>query len=239
MKKKYCCPLFFLFAFNMTAYCQGINGSGHVVSQSRKVKDFSVIRVDIAATIYLDSLTNDPDVRIEAEDNFMGYILCQNDGDALVIKNKSDVWFNTDKGIKVYVPYSQLSKLISISSGNIISHKGSVRAAVLEVETNGSGLIDLRVSCNKLKVKKDGSSIVKLNGNCNELEGRLKGSGNMDARTLTAGNVKLDVRGSVGAQVKCTSTLDVVLGGSANVVYLGDPVVTKRLEGSGNVAKVN
>jgi hypothetical protein len=107
----------------------------------------------------------------------------------------------------------------------------------------------------KIDIKKDGN--VRVNGNYSTLDVNLKGNGsgiisgtanllrisgngngNLDALSMPAIDVVVNIKGNSQVKVAPQSTLDVDLGGNSKVFYTGNPIVTKKLKGNAKLKKI-
>ncbi|MEJ3656289.1 head GIN domain-containing protein [Actinomycetes bacterium KLBMP 9759] len=102
----------------------------------------------------------------------------------------------------------------------------------------GSGeAIDTQIKGDKFEIELDGSGDITAGGTVRELVAKVAGSGDLKAEALAAnvGNVVVD--GSGDATVKVSDKLDAKVNGSGSLNYLGDPVLTKDIRGSGDITK--
>jgi Putative auto-transporter adhesin, head GIN domain len=87
------------------------------------------------------------------------------------------------------------------------------------------------------EVRSDGSADIALEGTAGRLTVDLDGSGDADLAGLAAREARVAVGGSGGVDVRAAERLDVELDGSGDVRYHGDPVLTQRVDGSGELTR--
>jgi hypothetical protein len=116
-----------------------------------------------------------------------------------------------------------------------------IRAEKMRVDrlkVSASGATNLRIG--ELDAKSlavDGSGAIKM-----EIAGRaaaqaidISGAGDYRADDLASDTAKVAVSGAGRVVVRVAKTLDVDLSGAANVDYIGDPKVTRRISGMGRI----
>ena len=116
-----------------------------------------------------------------------------------------------------------------------------VEAAVPEligVTVDGSGDIEASgFDGGELDVMSDGSGEVMLEGTVERLALDVDGSGDADLAGLEAREANVFVGGSGEAEISAADRLDVEVDGSGDVRYHGDPAVTQRVDGSGELSQ--
>jgi hypothetical protein len=106
------------------------------------------------------------------------------------------------------------------------------------IEASGSGDIDADgIDADEFEVRSDGSADIALEGTVGRLAVDLDGSGDADLAGLAAREARVAVGGSGGVDVRAAERLDVELDGSGDVRYHGDPVLTQRVDGSGELTR--
>ena len=122
------------------------------------------------------------------------------------------------------------------------SGSGSILCGTL----NGPGSVDIRHSSSGqvsavlvdgavLDVIMSGSGRVELSGEVEVAEYSLNSSGRIDALDLEVSDVEAINTGSGNIYVWAVDLLDATITGSGDIIYRGDPKITIRISGSGNV----
>lgn len=108
---------------------------------------------------------------------------------------------------------------------------------VFKVSNSGSG--DLEARGLKLKecyIKNSGSGDIELAGKTNNLTATIMGSGDFDGYNLTAVDATVNNSGSSDITLNVVEKLQVVLNGSGDLTYRGNPAkVDVKSNGSGDV----
>jgi Putative auto-transporter adhesin, head GIN domain len=116
-----------------------------------------------------------------------------------------------------------------------------VEASVPKLEgiaVEGSGDVEADgIDAATLEVSSEGSADIVLTGSAAALDVEVDGSGSADLADLRARAARVKVRGSGDADVRADERLDVDVDGSGSVRYHGDPELTQRVEGSGDLSR--
>jgi hypothetical protein len=215
-----------------------VKGNGQLKEESRSADSFKEIRTSGSYKVIIQQGSGH-DIKIEAEENLLPYIVTEVRGNELKIYTKKGYSINPTKTITVNVTLEQLSALSSSGSGGFYS-KGVLKSDGLELSCSGSGGADLDVSTRKIEVSLSGSSNIKLRGTATEAEYRISGSADISAFDLVGDDIDISISGSGNANVTANKKLEVKVSGSGSVKYRGTPEsVDQRVSGSGRVSKVS
>jgi hypothetical protein len=106
------------------------------------------------------------------------------------------------------------------------------------IAASGSGDVDAAgIRAAALDVRSDGSGDVAVQGTVGRLVLDLQGSGDGDLADLTAREARVTAGGSGDATVRAAERLTVELDGSGDVRYAGSPTVTEHDDGSGEISR--
>lgn len=230
--------IIFILAFGACKYAGGkrITGNGNVTTQQRSITDFDAVEVQGSFTVYL-SQGNTYDVRVEAEDNLMDYIVVEKDGNELEVRFKRNHRIRTNKPVKVYVTAPSYTQLAISGSGDIVSQTKISNSSQLDIDISGSGDANLEVDAPTINAEIGGSGTALLRGTTRTFNGEIAGSGELKAYNLLSERSDIDVAGSGDVEVYASKQLDVSVAGSGNVNYKGNPTITQNIAGSGTVRK--
>ena len=104
------------------------------------------------------------------------------------------------------------------------------------VKIGGSGDVELGgVDVPELKIEIEGTGEVAATGTADRLTATIQGAGDADLSQLTVRTATVLVQGAGEANLNVRDRLDVKVQGAADVVYSGDPVVTRDIQGAGDV----
>jgi len=193
-----------------------VEGSGHVVQQSRDVSGFHAVET-------LGS--EDVDVRfgpetslvIAADDNILPLLSTRVDNGTLKIESRGS--YRMRGPIRVWITTPKLDEFTTAGSGNVVIHD---------------------VSSPSLKLSLKGSGDISANGRTGQLDLALMGSGRVRLGDLWATDVSAGVFGSGDATVRATGKLDAQMFGSGILRYVGNPASFRSSHfGSGRIIAAN
>ncbi len=140
-------------------------------------------------------------------------------------KNEYDILINDLKRIKVLGGGS--IEIITLLSGDHLSF-----------EMAGTGSIEAKVDTDKLDVIIYGSGDIELNGKAEELSLKVVGSGDFIAKNLNGEHLNASILGSGDSEVGEFKDMEVMIAGSGDLAYRGQPVIDGRSPGSGRLVAV-
>lgn len=214
----------------------GIKGYGPLVAETRNVKNFNGLELDVDAQV---NVTIGPVISFEVigQQNILDVLNVKVINGLLVIDYNESVWFHKRLQIDITVP--DLSFISSFGSGDIYVHSPLVTDE-LYLDVFGSGNIKLvALSSPFVDSEIKGSGEIKLDGVVQSQQINISGSGNYKAMDLMSENTSITIFGSGNCDVLVTNSLDVSIHGSGNVYYKGEPNQRNfSVFGSGKVISV-
>ncbi len=191
---------------------QAIVGSGRLATEERGIGDFDELLVTLSADVHL-KLGRTPKLTISGDDNLISRVEVNN------IRGTLTVSFNGG-----YIAEQPL--LVTIES-----------PAVDVVRLEGAGDVMLSdVNQDKLELVLDGSGDMRAKGRAASLRVLLRGSGTLELAGLKARSSHVSLLGSGDIGVYASEVLDVVIEGSGDVMYSGNPdKVSFAIEGTGEL----
>jgi hypothetical protein len=210
-----------------------IDGKGGITSETRDVKDFDEVELDISANVVLheDSIFK---VEVEAQTNLLAEIKTEKVGNRLVIK--SSQCFRGDPTITVDVYLPTLRAVVLNSSGHI-SSPDKFKTDALALTIAGSGDITLNAEANTITNTISGSGDLIWNGKSKYVETNINGSGDFNWQSGGADDYFVNITGSGGAYSfnAPAKNADIKIGGSGNIEVNASDKLTVNITGSGNV----
>jgi len=183
---------------------------GDRISQERTVTDVTAVELRSTGTLNV-SIGDEPSLTVTGGELVLKQLTTVVRGDALEIDLPGS-WRNPG-----YLEYGlvlpALSSITLSGSGAVVGEIAGVTVTI-----DGSGEVDVRgLAARDTAVVVDGSGVVTLEGSTDSLRVSIPGSGNVRADDLT--------------------TLDaaVTIDGSGSITYLGDPEVSRRITGPGEI----
>jgi len=211
-----------------------IKGNGNITTDTRSTSDYDGISAVGPMDVFLVK-GSEGQITIEADSNFMEYIVVENDGDMLVVKVKKGYNLWSKKPIKITVPFNSISKVKLTGSGDVVT-RDQIKADKFEANLTGSGDVSLDLDANEAIIRLTGSGDMNLRGSASTLEMKLSGSGDIDGDDFSAQNAEVYVSGSGDIDVSVSGSLKARVNGSGDITYNGSPTVDKKVSGSGSIS---
>ena len=194
--------------------CNGIEGSGDMITETRNLDEFSRIISSGSTDIYV-TVGEDQMVTLIFDDNLIDMIETDVRGKTLEIYCEDSYSSRRSCRIEISVPSLESVRLSGSGDMEIYDLQGEV----FEYTISGSG--DLRAE-----------------GEIDELDIRVSGSGDVDARDLKAQEAYVKVSGSGDVKVYASEGFRGRVTGSGDIDIYGNPEhVSRHVSGSGDIRK--
>lgn len=193
--------------------CFGVDGSGNVVKDARKVEAFE--EVEVSGALEVEVVSGEAHgVVVETDENLLPYVHTAVSGRSLRLKTTKNL-DPTKLVVRVTAP------------------------KLTRVEASGASEIDVRgLEGERFELELSGASEVKLSGAVKRLDVEASGAADVDASDLVAERVDVEGSGASSFSVHATDALFVDLSGAGNVSYAGDPEQVKTdLSGAASIEK--
>ncbi len=208
-------------------------GSGVIVEEIRDVGSFHSVEIRGSCDLFFNQSASQ-ELRIVTDDNILPLILTSvRHGGTLVIDTRSS--YSTSAGVKVYVSMVEIRGFTIAGSGTI-NGDSSFSSQELFLLIAGSGNMTMNVRSHKVSTTIAGSGTIHLAGKADDHNVTIAGSGNLEALDFIVSSYDIQIPGSGECRIHVTDVLNVVIAGSGNVYYRGNPsVINTTIVGSGNV----
>jgi Putative auto-transporter adhesin, head GIN domain len=239
-KQLFCSALILITVSFMTSSCgwRTVRGNGNMVTSSRTEGSFTSVKSAGPFNVYFKQ-ANANEIKIEADENLMKFILTEVRNGVLKIKTREGINLNPSSDIRIYVSAPSFNELSIAGSGNIVAEEGLTLTNSLVLRIAGSG--DIRISdadAPKIEVHIAGSGKAMAAGKTKDAEIHIAGSGDTDFRDLKAENAEVHIAGSGNVWVFASMKLDVHVAGGGDIHYYGNPAdIKQKIAGSGNLIK--
>ena len=191
----------------------GIAGSGKLQKQKRDVGSFNSISTEGAFD--LEIVCQKPQsLEIEGDDNVLPLVSTEVSNNVLHIKSLRG--YSVSKPVKLSISVPDLEGISASGAGKI--------------EVSG-------IKNEKFVIDASGAPTIKAAGETKVLNVDASGAGKIDTHKLRAARVVVESRGVSKVEVYAAEQLDVTVSGPSNVIYEGDAVVNKTVNGPGSVEK--
>ncbi len=209
-------------------------GNGNVTTRTVNTGNYDAVKGVGSMDIHLEK-GSEGTITVKTDENIQDYIIVEVKNNALVVRTKKNTNIRTKKGIHVYVPFQDLSKVSLTGSGDIDT-KDPINADDLTVSVTGSGDVVLDVRSTVLEVSVTGSGDIELTGSTENLDVSISGSGDFKGFDLDSQNTEASVSGSGDAKVVAKNSIKARVNGSGDIVYKGNPERSDtKTSGSGDI----
>jgi len=241
MRKHYLAGAMFLTVFTVLLTSCGwrsVKGNGEIATSVRKEGSFKSVKASGSFDVYF-SQADENEIKIEADENLMQYIITTIENGVLKIKTRRGVNIRPSQDVKIYVKAPQFAEVSLAGSGNMIAETKIVSTEKIILGIAGSGDIKIAdVDAPKIVVKIAGSGKAEGGGTTKDLEINVAGSGDVLMKELRAENAKIEIAGSGNVWVYASMKLDVRVAGGGDIHYYGNPTdIKSKSAGSGNLIK--
>ncbi|AMM52415.1 hypothetical protein TH61_16165 [Rufibacter sp. DG15C] len=161
-------------------------------------------------------------VTVETYQNISKEIKVEVVGKTLVINSASCLEY-MDEEAKIFVNMPDVESVELKSSGQVYV-KSVPTSSKLRVSLSGSGLIDYSGNLKEMYLLHSGSGDIDLFGSTSYLETTHSGSGRIRGFSMASDTAKTTLTGSGYQQVWVKDHFDVIITGSGNVYYTGQPL---------------
>lgn len=229
--------LVFSILFVSLTYAQkNKRGNGNIVTIERTTSDYDGVK----CAGFMDFILvkgQEGQILIEGDENLLEYIITEVKNNQLIVKTKNKINLKPTNrnGIKITIPFQDISSASLSGSGDLIN-KDKIIATNFNVTLSGSGdvVIDLRAT--SVKGALSGSGDLTIKGSTNNLEAKVSGSGDFHGFNLEANNAEVSIAGSGDVKVVSNKSLKARVAGSGDIVYKGNPIVDSKVSGSGSIS---
>jgi hypothetical protein len=211
-----------------------VKGNGDITTVTVTTSNYDAVEVAGFMDVILES-GSEGTITVTTDANVQPYVIVESDGNVLTIKIKNHISINSSKGIKITVPFSDLSG-VKLSGSGSIKGDDTIKTDAFEASVTGSGDVELKVAANTLDAKVTGSGDLELSGSAKDLEVKVTGSGDFEGANLSSDNTQAYVSGSGDIEVNAKNSIKARITGSGGIKYSGNPAKSDtKVSGSGKI----
>ncbi|WP_214070250.1 head GIN domain-containing protein [Mucilaginibacter sp. dw_454] len=213
-----------------------LKGSGNVVTENRKVTNFS--KLDISGDFNI-SLTQDSslNVSVAGDDNLVKNVTTKVNGEVLTIKSEKSVCEGST--ITVSIGVKKLEELKASGAVNI-GTKGKLITQNFDLDLAGASKINMELDAANLTTTSTGATEVDLKGQASTFTANFEGGGKLQAFDFIVGNYNLQSSGAGDFEINVLHELTVNTTGASTIKYKGNPTtINNKKSGVSTLTKVN
>ncbi len=210
-----------------------VDGNGDFKMETRQTGDFDMIASNGAFKITFSQL-DDYRVDVFAESNILPLILSNVVINTLFLEVEKDACYNSGQPVEITLTAPDLKSVTM--TGSEMFTANNLNVDNLGFETHGSATVSCLLDVKMLAVSVIGSGDYNLAGSTGKGNISIPGSGTVYASALQQDSCEVAVSGSGDAYLFVRKYLHVVISGSGNVYYKGNPEeVVSEITGSGKL----
>ncbi len=210
-----------------------IDGNGEFVQETRFPDAFNSVKIDNDANLYFAPGAENR-IDLFAESNINPLIKTDVSQGVLMISVNDDECYTATAAPEITLSSPDCNEFYMNGSGKLEAH--GINGDYFKIATTGSGPINGSLGVNKLDVTSEGSGDINLAGYARECNITLLASGNVYASNVESATCVIVSEGSGDITIHVTVSLSVVIKGSGNVYYSGNPpIIEKTTPGSGEL----
>jgi hypothetical protein len=213
-----------------------VRGSGHQVTESHKIGNFTKLEIDGAFRVNLKQDSSGT-ASITGDDNLLKYIRSENDGDKLVIESRKN--FCSSGEMVINIGIKTLERLEGSGAVEFVSD-GKLNTKDLDIRLSGASKVDLDLTAANVTTHGSGATEIMLKGQATSHKVDLTGSGKVSALDFVVGSYDISTTGASHCDINVLNSLNVSTTGSSDIRYRGNPTnVTTSKTGASSVTKIN
>ncbi|HMO63097.1 MAG TPA: head GIN domain-containing protein [Ferruginibacter sp.] len=218
------------------ASCDGIHGSGNIVTEKRNTGSFRGISTGGAYDVELS--TGPYAVEVEADDNVIKYISTRVDDGILEIKKRGGLSLNNSH-VKIYVSAPDINYLRSSGAANIRVKDILNSDKKITLKSSGAAGIEAAVDAPEIDADASGAATIKLKGRTRDFTAEASGSAAIKSSDLLTENTTAKASGAADIKVHASVQLDARASGAANIHYNGEAAVKQHTSGAASIKKTD
>jgi hypothetical protein len=217
------------------ARAETLRGSGHVVSEERAVAGFDAIELSLPAHA---EIVQDGTERLllTVDDNVAPYVETEVRDGRLLVRSREGVDLRPTGLARVVVHVRALRSVALSGAGDL--RIPMLRTAGFHLDIAGTGDVQMGVlQARDFSARVSGAGRLGVAGDVGRLEVAISGTGAVAAGRLRAERASVRIAGSGRATTWVRDSLEARVSGVGEIRYYGDPVVDKRIAGTGSVTR--
>lgn len=209
-------------------------GSGNVVNTSKNVSGFNQVTLGGSGTLIITQGSNES-LMIEAEDNIGPNVTAVVSNNELIL-NQNNTPVPT-KPVKYHLTVKDLNRIQIDGAGQIQSDALNSKNLTININGASQGTMN-NLNVVILTVTINGAGKLNLAGTATNQTIKITGAGNYGAGNLASKNAAINIDGGGNVVVRVSDFLNVIINGAGDISYIGNPQISRQINGGGNVKQV-
>lgn len=223
------------FSIVILASCRYKTGSGNIISETRKVNNFTGITVggNFEVEVKIGPVTS---VVVEADDNIMEYISTETSGNTLKI-NTEDLHNYSDVHMKVLVTTPSLQNIKASASAKVIVEGVLTNSGRLTFKASSAASIQANIDAPEADADASSGASVSISGKTRQYTAEASSGAEIRSADLLSENTTVKASSGASASVHASISLNAAASSGASITYRGAATVNKSVSSGASVSQ--
>ncbi len=212
-----------------------VKGNGEIANEMRSVSNFTSIEVSSALKVIFTQ-SDEYKVEVVADDNLIGYITTEVNGNELHVKVKNEKCFKKITKAEIHVSAPSIST-IEISGASSFETTNQLNADNIQLKLSGASQLNFTIQTHNLNADISGASSVEVSGVANSIILKESGASEFRSTNLLTKTAVVDFSGASSGSINVQNNLNATLSGASSLNYYGNPTVSSNLSGASSINK--
>lgn len=204
-------------------------------TEVRNVGSFKGVKSGQAIDVYLRKGDKES-VKVEANGTSLSNVITEVSGSYLKIQLARNTNIRGSKGVKVWVTYVEMEKIVASSASNVFS-EGTIKAGSMEVHASSAANIEITVDATDIEIHTSSAGDVNIEGKVGRLVAEASSAGEIDAYNLIADVAEAEASSAGSIKLNVSRELAGHASSGGSIRYRGNPSKTNTTSSSGGSVK--
>lgn len=207
-----------------------VDGSGNVVTKERKLSgEYKAISAGSGLEVIIEQ-GQGYSVTVEADDNLHQHIKTEVKDGELEISADVNIGNAASKKVIVRLPHIES---IDSGSGSSVSARNTIKSESISLSSGSGGSLNVAIEAKSASCESGSGSKLKVSGKVNDLQTESSSGSSLNARELTAGNVKAEASSGGHTYVNAIKRLSADASSGGKIMYSNTPEKLDKETSSG------
>jgi hypothetical protein len=213
------------------------HGSGHQVSETRKLGNFTKIDISGGFKVILKQ-DSSLAITVSADDNLIKYIKTTVDDNKLRISTGDRNLCNSGE-MAITIGVRNIEQ-IKASGAIDLSSDGKINAKDFQFKLLGATKVNMDIDAANLNTEGSGATEINLKGQASSHNIDLSGGSKIYALDFVVGNYNISTSGASECQINVLHSLNIHTSGASTIKYRGNPsTINNDKSGASSITKIN
>ena len=211
-------------AHNLKYLDESDYSGGGQIERTFPAPDFRAVHAARAVEVFITA-DSTPQIRIEAPEKLMPYVIAEEQNGTLQISIDKKVKRISNAAVKAYVP----------ANGKIL--EAAVNTEVCEIDASSAAKIKAAIKTGECTVDVSSAAKVVLSGAANKCTAEISSAAKFSAPEFQVARYAIDASSGSGASIHCTEELRAEASSGSSIEYKGDCSTDLSRSSGGSIRK--